>query len=193
MNVAELNVEEIFVQLFVLARLPTEMSPSQHRRVPITYVGGGSAKLKKGVSLDGDTTGAPRGPPPPRGPRAAPRPPAVALGRHSFVDSSATRAAQSRPMSDARAIVDIKLHSLCCPMDVADHPASVTTTRPQVSMILLSTCRRPSIRTDLLLLQTRSRAGAAGSGGGLGGFRATSGSDKEIHLIRKDSGRCLVQ
>ena len=47
--------------------------------------------------------------------------------------------------------------------------------------------RRPSIRTDLLLLQTRSRAA------GLGGFRATSGSDKEIHLIRKDSGRCTVQ
>ena len=26
------NVEEVFVQLFVLARLPTEMSPSQRRR-----------------------------------------------------------------------------------------------------------------------------------------------------------------
>jgi len=44
------NIEEIFVQLFFLARLPTEMSPSQHKRVPITYVGGGSAKIKKGIS-----------------------------------------------------------------------------------------------------------------------------------------------
>jgi len=30
------------------------LSPSQHRRVPITYVGGGSAKLKKGASLDAE-------------------------------------------------------------------------------------------------------------------------------------------
>ena len=130
------NVEEIFVQLFVLARLPTEMSPSQHRRVPITYVGGGSAKLKKGVSLDGETVG----------PRSG----------SARVGTSLLR----RQLSDACGAV-----------------------APNV--------RRPSIRTDLLLLQTRSRAAAGSSG--LAGFRATSGSDKEIHLIRKDSGRCLVQ
>jgi len=132
------NVEEVFVQLFVLARLPTEMSPSQHRRVPITYVGGGSAKLKKGVSLDGDSSTAQR-------------------SGSARVGTSLLR----RQLSDACGAV-----------------------APNV--------RRPSIRTDLLLLQTRTRAAATGSGG-LGGFRATSGSDKEIHLIRKDSGRCVVQ
>ena len=126
-------MEEIFVQLFVLARLPTEMSPSQHRRVPITYVGGGSAKLKKGVSLDGEALGGPR-------------------SGSARVGTSLLR----RQLSDACGAV-----------------------APNV--------RRPSIRTDLLLLQTRGRAL------GSGGFRATSGSDKEIHLIRKDSGRCVVQ
>jgi len=128
------NIEEIFVQLFVQARLPTEMSPSKHRRVPITYVGGGSAKIKKGVSLDGEPDGT----------------------RTSRVGTSLLR----RQLSDACGAV-----------------------APNV--------RRPSIRTDLLLLQTRSRA-AAGSGG-LGSFRGASGSDKEIHLIRKDSARCVVQ
>ena len=130
------NIEEIFVQLFVLARLPAEMSPSQHRRVPITYVGGGSAKIKKGVSLDGE-------------PAASSRP-----GR---VGTSLLR----RQMSDACGAV-----------------------APNV--------RRPSIRTDLLLLQTRSRTSAAVAGG-LGSFRGVSGSDKQINLIRKDSGRCIIQ
>jgi len=129
------NIEEIFTQLFVLARLPTEMSPSQHRRVPITYVGGGSAKIKKGVSLDGEPTSS-------------------RVGR---VGTSLLR----RQLSDACGAV-----------------------APNV--------RRPSIRTDLLLLQTRGRAAAASSGG-LGSFRGASGSDKEIHLIRKDSARCVVQ
>ena len=129
------NIEEIFVQLFVLARLPTEMSPSRHRRVPITYVGGGSAKIKKGASLDGEPGGS----------------------RTGRVGTSLLR----RQLSDACGAV-----------------------APNV--------RRPSIRTDLLLLQTRGRAAAAVSGG-LGSFRGVGGSDKEIHLIRKDSGRCVVQ
>ena len=129
------NIEEIFIQLFYLARLPTEMSPSQHRRVPITYVGGGSTKLKKGVSLDGEP----------------------APSRAGRVGTSLLR----RQMSDACGAV-----------------------APNV--------RRPSIRTDLLLLQTRGRAAAAVSGG-LASFRGASGSDKEINLIRKDSARCLVQ
>lgn len=132
------NVEEIFVQLFFLARLPTEMSPSQHRRVPITYVGGGSAKMKKGLSLDGEQVG-----------------PGRTTGR---VGTSLLR----RQMSDACGAV-----------------------APNV--------RRPSIRTDLLLLQTRGRAAAAAMSGGLASFRGTSGSDKEINLIRKDSARCIVQ
>jgi len=125
--------------LFVLARLPTEMSPSQHRRVPITYVGGGSAKIKKGVSLDGEPGGG-------------------TVSRAGRVGSSLLR----RQLSDACGAV-----------------------APNV--------RRPSIRTDLLLLQTRGRAAAAAASGGLGSFRGASGSDKEIHLIRKDSARCVVQ
>ena len=52
--------------------------------------------------------------------------------------------------------------------------------------------RRPSIRTDLLLLQTRGRA-AASMAGGLGNLRGVSGSDKEINLIRKDAARCVLQ
>ena len=129
------QVEEIYIQLFYLARLPTEMSPSQHRRVPITYVGGGSAKMKKGISLDGEP----------------------GQSRAQRVGTSLLR----RQMSDACGAV-----------------------APNV--------RRPSIRTDLLLLQTRGRAAAAVSGG-LASFRGASGSDKEINLIRKDAGRCLVQ
>lgn len=34
-----INIEEIFVKLFLLAKVPTEMSPSLHRRVQPTYIG----------------------------------------------------------------------------------------------------------------------------------------------------------
>ncbi|ESO00659.1 hypothetical protein HELRODRAFT_175639 [Helobdella robusta] len=33
-----INIEEAFIKLFLLARLPTEMSPSLHRKVQPTYV-----------------------------------------------------------------------------------------------------------------------------------------------------------
>lgn len=131
------NVEETFVQLFVLARLPAEMSPSQHRRVPITYVGGGSAKLKKGVSLD--------------------------------AEAGATRAASTRV---GTSLLRRQLSDACGAV------------APNV--------RRPSIRTDLLLLQTRDRAVAAVSGS-FSSFRTAGGSDREINQLRKDSGRCLIQ
>ena len=38
-----LNIEEIFLKLFDLAKLPTEMSPSLHRKVQPTYVGRSSS------------------------------------------------------------------------------------------------------------------------------------------------------
>ena len=36
------NIEEVFLKLFVLAKLPTEMSPSLHRKVNPFYTGAGS-------------------------------------------------------------------------------------------------------------------------------------------------------
>ena len=43
-----INIEEIFLKLFLMAKLPTEMSPSLHRRVQPNYVSGsGSASTAR--------------------------------------------------------------------------------------------------------------------------------------------------
>ncbi|KAL3877148.1 hypothetical protein ACJMK2_034897 [Sinanodonta woodiana] len=48
----DINIDEIFVSLFDIANLPTEMSPSMHRRVHPTYVSGSAnSNGKKGVSI----------------------------------------------------------------------------------------------------------------------------------------------
>ena len=41
------NIEEIFVKLFCLGKLPTEMSPSMHRKVQPSYVPGKDSKEEK--------------------------------------------------------------------------------------------------------------------------------------------------
>ena len=46
----DINIDQIFVRLFQLAKLPTEMSPSLHRRVTPSYVGA-SGITGKGVSI----------------------------------------------------------------------------------------------------------------------------------------------
>ena len=49
-----INIEEIFLKLFMLAQLPTEMSPSLHRKVQPTYVGGSpsaSGSFRRGVTI----------------------------------------------------------------------------------------------------------------------------------------------
>ncbi len=48
------NIEEIFLKLFVLAQLPTEMSPSLHRKVQPTYVGNSTSSggsFRRGVTI----------------------------------------------------------------------------------------------------------------------------------------------
>ncbi|XP_045214308.1 GTP-binding protein Rhes-like isoform X2 [Mercenaria mercenaria] len=47
-----INIEEIFVRLFKLAKLPTEMSPALHRKVTPSYVSNSVANpSRKGVSI----------------------------------------------------------------------------------------------------------------------------------------------
>ncbi len=47
-----INIEEIFQKLFVLAKLPTEMSPSLHRKVQPSHVTSGSPhNSRRGVTL----------------------------------------------------------------------------------------------------------------------------------------------
>lgn len=48
-----MNIEEIFLKLFMVAHLPTEMSPSMHRKVQPNYVGSGSPRgsLRRSLSL----------------------------------------------------------------------------------------------------------------------------------------------
>lgn len=49
-----INIEEIFLKLFMLAKVPTEMSPSLHRKVQPTYVSqssGGSGSFRRGVTI----------------------------------------------------------------------------------------------------------------------------------------------
>lgn len=47
-----INVEESFQNLFDLAKLPAEMSPSLHRRVQPTYIGGNTSQSgKRGMSI----------------------------------------------------------------------------------------------------------------------------------------------
>ena len=41
------NIEEIFIKLFCLGKLPTEMSPSMHRKVQPSYVPGRDSKEEK--------------------------------------------------------------------------------------------------------------------------------------------------
>ena len=113
-----LNVEEIFLKLFVLAKLPTEMSPSLHRKVTPNYV--------RGLTPSGSGSGAEGG----KGGLAARR--GISIRRR---------------LSDACGAV-----------------------APNV--------RRPSIRTDLLLLQTR---------------QGVSDSDSELSCRRADNNKCSIQ
>ena len=47
-----INIEEIFVRLFQVAKLPTEMSPALHRKVHPNYVSGSpNSGNRKGVSI----------------------------------------------------------------------------------------------------------------------------------------------
>lgn len=47
-----INIEEIFVRLFKLAKLPTEMSPALHRKVTPSYISNSVANTsRKGVSI----------------------------------------------------------------------------------------------------------------------------------------------
>ena len=49
-----INIEEIFLKLFMLAKLPTEMSPSLHRKVQPSYVGGNTGSggaFRRGVTI----------------------------------------------------------------------------------------------------------------------------------------------
>ncbi|CAI9717343.1 GTP-binding protein Rhes-like isoform X1 [Octopus vulgaris] len=46
------NVDEVFLRLFEIAKLPSEMSPSMHRRVQPTYIGSTSGNnQRKGMSI----------------------------------------------------------------------------------------------------------------------------------------------
>ncbi len=100
-----INIEEVFLKLFVLAKLPTEMSPSLHRKVQPSYIGDTSPRgSRRGMTL-------------------------------------------RRRLSDACGAV-----------------------APNV--------RRPSIRTDLLILQTKSKLNS---------------SNPELDRTRRGDGRCCVQ
>ena len=49
-----INIEEVFLKLFMLAQLPTEMSPSLHRKVQPSYVGGvgtSGGSFRRGVTI----------------------------------------------------------------------------------------------------------------------------------------------
>ena len=94
-----LNIEEIFVKLFCLGKLPTEMSPSMHRKVQPSYVPGKDPNEEK---TNGGSSG----------------------GRGSPSGSFRKGVSIRRRLSDACGAV-------------------------------APNARRPSIRTDLLILQTQ--------------------------------------
>jgi len=98
------NIEEIFLNLFQIAKLPSEMSPSLHHKVQPSYVSGGSSVSSGGSPGGGSLKGFPETPPSGGGSRR--------------------KMTLRRRLSDACGAVT-----------------------PNV--------RRPSIRTDLLLLQAR--------------------------------------
>lgn len=94
-----INVEEIFVKLFMLAKLPTEMSPNLHRKVAPSFIG-----FRRSQSSDSE--------------------------EDSCKDSFRRRMTMRRRMSDACGAVT-------------------------------PNARRPSIRTDLLLMQARKAHGGS--------------------------------
>lgn len=48
----DINIDQIFIRLFEVAKLPTEMSPALHRKVNPNYVSGSSSSgNRKGVSI----------------------------------------------------------------------------------------------------------------------------------------------
>ncbi|CAH1775602.1 unnamed protein product [Owenia fusiformis] len=47
----DINIEAVFLKLFMMAHLPTEMSPSLHRKVTPNYVGSSSPKGLRAVGL----------------------------------------------------------------------------------------------------------------------------------------------
>jgi len=113
----DINIEEIFLKLFLLAKLPTEMSPSLHHKVQPSYVGGGGGS---GGGSGGGLGGSPGG--------GSLRGTSESTGGNSI----RRRVTLRRRLSDACGAIT-----------------------PNV--------RRPSIRTDLLLLQTRQEGGGDGS------------------------------
>lgn len=116
------NINEIFLKLFVLAKVPTEMSPSLHRRVQPTYVD--TSPSSSNVRSAGGGGGGARG----------------------------RLMSLRRRLSDACGAVALN-------------------------------ARRPSIRTDLLTLQTRKNHQSPKDGGGGG----------EAEFARIDLSRCSVQ
>jgi len=133
-----INIEEVFVALFVLARLPTEMSPSLHRRVPPTYVGGstgaGSGSVGKSCSDIASSCSNSHG----QSPRS--KLGFIASWRSKKTGDSAVCRTASGGGGGGSLLTRRRLSDACGAV------------APNV--------RRPSIRTDLLLLQTRrSRAG----------------------------------
>lgn len=110
------NIEEIFIKLFVLAKLPIEMSPSLHSKVNPAYIASPTCLSNRRLKVPGGGIGGPcRG---------------LTLRRR---------------LSDACGAV-----------------------APNV--------RRPSIRTDLLLLQTMKGA-----------------NDSDPEIARRDSTKCVIQ
>lgn len=112
------NIEEIFTKLFVLAKLPIEMSPSLHSKVNPAYISSPTCLSNRRLKMPGGIGGGGSGP---RG---------LTL-RHRLSDACGAVA-------------------------------------PNV--------RRPSIRTDLLLLQTMKGA-----------------NDSDPEIARRDSVKCIIQ
>ena len=151
------NVEDVFMKLFLLARLPAEMSPSLHRKIQLS---------SSYVVVGGDSGG--------RGNRTG-----GGFGEATTETTTTTRPTTPQP-----------------PRSASRRMMSLRRRLSEACGAIALNARRPSIRTDLLLLQARQDGGGRSNIVGVGGGGGTSdcgggighGGDAVLGF-----NRCVVQ